>query len=131
MKATFKDYSSPTELSEYLLSTSWALINLVHCSALGLNESKNSRDREALLLSENQSLEVSFSPKFDFPNSAAVLMSRISSLIFLQSKLVQLRTQAEAQEKLLAKEKGNTLKIETEQKKLKEKIQKQKCEVKL
>lgn len=102
LKHGFKDCCNTTELSEYLLSTSWELINLVHCTVLGLNDSKHATDREALLISENQTLE---------------------------SKLSSLRDQLDAKEKMLVSEKGTMFRMEVEQKKLQDSIQKQKQQI--
>ncbi|XP_034241545.1 uncharacterized protein LOC117645449 isoform X2 [Thrips palmi] len=102
LKPTFNSCRNTMELSDCLLSTSWALINLVHCGAMGLHESKHASDREALLLSEKESLE---------------------------SKLGQLRSQIDSKEKLLAKKEITLLKIEADQKNLRDTIKKQKHEI--
>ncbi|KAJ1532300.1 hypothetical protein ONE63_000909 [Megalurothrips usitatus] len=100
IKSDIKKDSSETELCEALLNTTWLLINLVHSNAMGLKEPcRNTCNRELLLTSEKQSLEI---------------------------KLDSLQSEVNKKDKIINEEKQKVLRRETELKKINEAFLKQK-----
>lgn len=100
IKSDIKKDSSETELCEALLNTTWLLINLIHSNAMGLKEPcRNTCNRELLLTSEKQSLEI---------------------------KLDSLQSKVNKKDKIINEEKQKVLRRETELKEINEAFLKQK-----